>query len=202
MLQSSSILSTGTRGFFRYLWPPLADAQEPWEQAGAEHSLPTMGSSSCDADLREARALPGLLTLQRGPASSPQPGRSFSSFPGVRHCGELVCTTEMLHSTELLLQLLSMLICQTLQRGQTKQASLSPRRKAVSVYSEKLTAKAPKAMSVLCSAQNRFPLGTGEQPLCPVVGPFSHSYGEGRIFIHELVSSTGTCCNWDIMCKT
>lgn len=74
--------------------PLLADSHKLWEQAAAEHPLPTTSSSSRDAGLREAGPPPGLSSLQRGPATPPRPGKPFSCFPGVGQCEKLVCMTD------------------------------------------------------------------------------------------------------------
>jgi len=131
----------------------LASSHKLWEQAGAEHPLPTTSSSSCDANPREYRALPGLSSLQQGPASPPWPESSSSSFSGVRQWEKLVRTTDGCScSTELLLQLLSTLVCQTPKTGQTTQGSLPQQREAASVHSEQATAEPPNTTSLPCSA--------------------------------------------------
>lgn len=71
---SSAWAHVASSGIYMGTWLFLGDSHMLWQQAGAEHPLPTTSSSSCDADLREARALPGLSSLQRGPASPPHPG--------------------------------------------------------------------------------------------------------------------------------
>lgn len=71
-------------------------------------------------------------------------------------------------STELLLQLLSKLTCQTPWKGQTKQARLSQQKEAASIHSEKpATFLSSNKSPVLCT--ERFPLSRGEQRFCLMV---------------------------------
>lgn len=62
---SSAWEHAASSDIYRGTWPLLVDSHKLWEQAGEEHPLPSMRSSSCDADLGKPEPCWGSCSHRR-----------------------------------------------------------------------------------------------------------------------------------------